>query len=371
MSKNPNNKKKINIIAVFVQLLIGGAIGFAGAHFAVGRLFEDRWTLARLLQFIIFLYIAVFIHINIHEFGHFIFGRLFGYRLISYRVGVFAWNNENGRMRLSIIKNKGYGGLCAMIPPEKAIPVYKEVMFYFGGILFNILSSVFFLSLLYILHSTSEMAELFLITIGGTGLILGIMNFMPFIAHNNATDGKLIWSLLLKDPFARKLKEVNKMTSQLSAGIRPRDMELAPLSDTEQLQAFDLMAILFAYFKALDSSNLEDMQHDIALLEKNLDSFPHPALPSLYYELCYMACISGEADQARIYYEKAGKILQRDRDVNGLRVKAYYEYYINKDPERAAAYCENALAVADKFPIKGQGLMEKDLVKHLKELLSK
>lgn len=45
------------------------------------------------------------------------------------------------------------------------------------------------------------------------------------------------------------------------------------------------------------------------------------------------------------------------------------KYYINKNINSSLELCENALAVSDKFPIKGQGLMEKDLVIQLKELI--
>ena len=74
-------------------------------------------------------------------------------------------------------------------------------------------------------------------------------------------------------------------------------------------------------------------------------------------------------DKAKAYYLKGGKILQGDKDIIGLRVKAYYKYYINKNIESASTLCESALLVADKFPIKGQGLMERDLVNKLKGLI--
>ena len=161
------------------------------------------------------------------------------------------------------------------------------------------------------------------------------------------------------------------MSSQLSGGVRPRDMQISSLGDINNPQAFDMITMLFSYFKALDNNNVEDMLYYVNLLEKNIETFPHYSLPSLYYELCYMACISGDEDKAKVYYEKGGKILQNDKDVNGLRVKAYYEYHTNKNLKLAIMFCENALAVADKFPVKGQALMEKDLIGNLKELLRK
>lgn len=369
MEDKSKGQKKSNILAILVQLVIGGCFGLFGMMFITSKFNHDNWTPVTLILFLLFAMAAFFININIHEFGHFVFGKLSGYRLISYRAGIFSWSNENGRMKLSIIKNKGYSGLCAMVPPEHAIPMSKEILYYSGGILFNIVSGLAFILISYLAFETSEIAQLFFLTLGGIALFLGITNFLPFVSQNYFTDGKIIWGILFKETFTKKMTELKEMTAQMSAGVRPRNLQIAYALDRDNLQALDMGAVLFSYFKALDSSNLEEMNSYAALLEKNIGIFPHHALPSLYYELCYMACISDDQSKAKTYYEKAGKILQNDKDVNGLRVKAYYEYYINNDINAARVFCDSAMAVADKFPIKGQGLMEQDLVKALQHTI--
>jgi hypothetical protein len=360
-------KKRKNsiIIQLVVGSIIGGAIGFFGAFYGFDRLFENNFTFIDVLLFLAFIFIGGFIQINIHEFGHFIFGKVSGYSLISYRIGAFAWNNENGKMKFSIIKNKGYDGLCAMIPPEQALPVYKEILYYSGGILLNLLSGIIFIVISAVIPDIGAAASLFLIALGSVGIIFGLVNFIPFMSLNNPSDGKIIWSKALKNPFSEQLVKINKMSSQLSAGVRPGDMDLPAISNIEDPQPFDLTIMLFSYFKALDNDNKDDMQYYIGLLEENQNLFPHVALPSLMYELCYMACIAGDESRARAYFEKGGKILQKDKDINGLRVKAYYAYNINRDLLAAEALCKEALAVADKYPIKGQGLLEESLVKKL------
>jgi hypothetical protein len=361
MEQKTQKKKKNKMLAVLIQLFIGVIIGFVGGVSIVDKLFSGEWTLARVILFLLFIFIAIFININIHEFGHFIFGKRLGYTLVSYRVAIFTWNNENGQMKFSIIKNKGYDGLCAMIPPERPLPPCKDGLYYAGGIILNILSGLVFIGVRFLPLGFSQPVNSFFSILGGIAVVLGIINFIPFVSQNNPTDGKILWSIIFKKPFARKLIEITKMSSQLSAGIRPRDMQASYSIAGDNLEVFDIMAMIFSYFKALDN-NSEDMMYYIDLLEKNIDTFPPQLLPSVYYELCYTGCISGDENKAKEYYKKAGKILQHDKDINGLRVKAYYQYHINKDIEAAMILCENALAVAHKFPIKGQGLMEKDLV---------
>ena len=273
-------------------------------------------------------------------------------------------------MKFSIIKNKGYGGLCAMLPPGQDVAAYKKTLFYAGGIILNILTCVVFIGIPYMFLNINMVAKLFFIVLGFIGLFLAFINFLPFISQNNPTDGKIVWSVILKKPFARKLMEINKISSQLAGGIRPRDLQidLTPIIGSK-LAITDILTDLYCYFRALDNNNQEEKMHYSSRFEENIETIPHHALPTFYYEICYVASVTGDEDKAREYYEKAGKILEKDKDINGLRVKAYYEYYINKASGPAALLCEEALAVADVFPIKGQGLMEKSLVKHLMELI--
>jgi hypothetical protein len=371
MEKQPSRKKKKNKIwPILVQLFIGGVIGLICGIFIINKLFTNEWDTKTIFLSVIFVFVGVFININIHEFGHFIFGKIHGYSLVSYRISFLTWSNENGKMKFSVINNKGYSGLCAMLPPEKELAGYKNALFYGGGIIFNIISGMIFLILPFMLSSFSDTVRLFFLITGGIALLLGVVNFIPFISGNNPTDGKILWSLILKKPFAKKLIELNKMASQLASGLRPRDIQINCIENIDNLQVYDILTVLYSYFKALDSKDLKNMLHYADVLEKNIDSFPSPALPALYYELCFIGCITKDVYRAEKYFNKGGKILQNDKDINGLRVKAYYEYHINKNKELALAYCKGGLGVADKFPIKGQGLMESDLIKDLKETIS-
>lgn len=343
-------------------MAIGALIGGAGGIFIVIRLAQGQLTLLDLLISALAILLAVFININIHEFGHYIFGKALGYRLLSYRIAFLAWNNENSRMRFSLMWNKGYGGLCAMMPPP-GLPDAKHAWFYAGGLIMNTLSGLIFV-LVPLLIPGYTVWQGFSITTGVVALLLAALNFAPFVSANNPTDGKILWSLILKQPFARQLMDYNRLAAQLAAGIRPRDIEVS-LPGMSEPQLLDVVAVLYAYFHALDSGNHDEAAGLASTLEKHLDIFPAHMLPAIYYELCFTNCVGDNLQQAREYYQRAGTILQRDRDVNGLRVKAYYEYYVNKDHGKALTLCQQGLAVAAKFAIPGQALMEQDLLREL------
>jgi hypothetical protein len=370
MEKKTNNQKKKVNLGVIIQLLIGGIIGLLGSVLLIDYFENNDWSFQNVLLSVLFFILAIFININIHEFGHFTFGKVLGYRLLSYRVSFLTWNNENGKMKFSIIKNKGYSGLCAMIPPEQELPAFKQILFYSGGIIFNVVTGVIFLTSVNLVPNLPDFITLFFVILSSLAFLLGIINFIPFFSGNFASDGKIIWSILLKQPFAKQLTEYNKITAQLSAGVRPRDLLFTYNHNSDTPQMFDMYILLYSYFKAVDNQNIEEMVLFSEMLEKNLEFFPDPSLPALYYELCYIGCITDNKEQANYYYQKAGRILQQDNDSNGLRVKAYYEYYIKNELESANTLCNRAIAVADRFPIKGQGIMELELIHSLKRLMN-
>ena len=359
--------KKIGVFGAWI--IIGALFGFIFSKIPIISYLNKKLFSVDVPIIISFLFIAIgfFININIHEFGHFIFGKLFGYKLISYRFSIFTWINQNGKMNFSIRKNKGYSGLCAMIPPKKELPNYKNLLFYSGGIILNLIVFIVFLFLsLWIFEYAKSFSHFFLI-VGIIGLFLGTINLIPFISGGTPSDGKIIWSFIFKKPLAGKLIEFNKISAQLSSGIRPRNLDISLSIDSDNLKELDMNIIIFLYFKALDNNNIKKMNGYIDLIEKNIEIAPSWSLEPFCYEICYNGCINNDKEKAKKYYEKVSKKLQKDQDANGLRVKAYYEYYINDNDKKAIEYCDNALAVIDKFPLKGQAIMEKDLVNKLRK----
>ena len=55
----------------------------------------------------------------------------------------------------------------------------------------------------------------------------------------------------------------------------------------------------------------------------------------------------------------------KDQDINGLRVKAYYAFIMEKDTEKARTIAQKGLAMRDHYPFKGQAVYEAELLKDL------
>lgn len=310
------------------------------------------------------LLIAFIVSVNLHELGHLIFGKLLGFRLISYQILMFNWTNQNGSMKFSLRNVKGISGYCAMAP-GRGMPVNRQAAYFAGGIALNILTGLLSAALLALFPAMPGFWALFFIVFAGVSLYSALVSLIPFYSANNASDGMLFWNIILKRPLANKLVEYNEIITQLYGGMRPGDIDMTDTDD----EGFMLMAVLklYRYFKALDSGDTTKAVAAADWLENNMQSIPSAILPPVYYELCYIACVQNDAAKAKKYFEKAGKILSKDMDANGLRVKAYYAYHIERNINKTLELCDKALSAADRFPIRGQGVMERSLVLKLKE----
>lgn len=321
--------------------------------------------------FILLIFLACFLLvINIHELGHFLAGSMMGYRLISYRILFLAFIRENDRIRLRFIPNMRYGGVCSMLPSGKEIPISRTGWFYAGGIVANVITGLCCLALSTPAAGLSGTWIWFMFFIALISLSSAAVNFLPFTPGNHPTDGKIIWAMLLHDPWSEKYIRLHQTVSQLGSGVRPRDLELPCKPDLENPCYYDLLLLLYWYFRALDSRNREETVDLARRIEALFSQYSVLTQPAVCYELCFTGCVTGDAAMAKEYYRKAGRHLQQDRDANGLRIKAYYEFYILENQATARKLCDRALSVAHLFPIRGQAVMERELVRSLERKIA-
>jgi len=346
------------------MILIGISLGILIAVLNVDLSFLESVSLWELPVILLLFYAGVFLVINIHELGHLFFGKLLGYDFLMFRAGMLSIQKENGRLRVSLVKNVGYGGLCAMIPGKDAT-LRDFAVYSTGGILFNTLTGILFLFLAFRADLPGIISSPLFLT-GGVSLLLALINAWPFYSMNQPTDGMMFFSILRKSPLAERFYESSLMSKKLTMGVRPRDLELSP--PKLPLEDFhDLGKVLYLYFMEMDKGNLQVAGEYITLLEKHLDQVPPYTLPAYYYELIFYYLLMEDQDKARYYHEKAGKILQKDQDINGLRIKAYYAYYVEKDSEKAWRLALAGMAVMEKYPFRGQAIFEMEQLEKLME----
>ncbi|MGJ9385320.1 hypothetical protein [Salipaludibacillus sp. CF4.18] len=181
----------------------------------------------------------------------------------------------------------------------------------------------------------------------------------------------MIWGIIFKKAFVEQLIENKKILSQLSSGIRPKDMELHFEDDMVITNYYDATILYYYYLKALDMGDMQKIVSSINMLEKNLALLPALMQTPIYFDICFVACLTNDMEKAKSFYEKSGKTLQKDKDCNGLRIKAYYEFYVNNNNEAAFQLSNEAMLVTEVYPLKGQAIMEEDLIKQLLQKIGK
>ena len=220
-----NNKKRDNLIAGIINLLIGAFCGiFMMVSIGPENLFSGspRDFAIRIILFIFLFFLAFFIQAIIHEAGHLIFGLLTGYKFISFRIGSFMFIKENGKIRVKIYNVVGTGGQCLMMPPpwKENLP---NKLYNFGGCITNLVSSVVFFLLFLSLEQGSALSVFFaMLTAIGFGNVL--LNGIPLQINGISNDGRNAF-LLDKNPVALRAFWLQLYVNGLiSSGERMRNM---------------------------------------------------------------------------------------------------------------------------------------------------
>lgn len=228
MSKEKKNRLKSgNLVPMILFMMIGGMCGFFGIKIIdSGMELAEQGTgdMLLIIAFIVLcLYLAIFIQIIVHEGGHFIFGKLSGYKFVSFRIGSLMLVSQGGKYKLKRFSLLGTGGQCLMMPPGSHGDDFPYILYNLGGAIANILFSLICF-LLYKLMPEGMYLSVFL----GISIIIGIafalMNGVPMCLGGMPNDGNNALSLG-KDREARRTFWLQLYINGLIAnGTRLADM---------------------------------------------------------------------------------------------------------------------------------------------------
>ncbi|MDL2244869.1 hypothetical protein LJC54_05125 [Parabacteroides sp. OttesenSCG-928-J18] len=350
-----------NILLFLVTMGIGAFIGI----YVATNMKEMGWIGVILLG--VWVFLSFILAIQLHEIGHFLFGKLSGYKLLMLKFGPLCYKYENGKYKLAWEKAVGYAGLCMMMPPEEELQDSRHILYYAGGVTTNILTGAIAILLTFLFPAWHANLTVALWIFGIISIFLGVTNLLPRIVQNNPTDGKIIFSILRKEELAKDMTFLNRVMQQMVVGVRPGDIALLnqPLEEENEPNQFFIYRIIYHLFNALDRDDKEKVTHCCRLMEKHIDTIPSAVEIQMKMEFLCVYCLLGEIEKAQAFYDIVKQRLEKENDMSGYRIKAYVAYHLHENKEEAAACCEKALSVADSFPMKGQTLMEKELVNSL------
>lgn len=208
-----------------LQFLYGAAIGLCGMHSLMGAA-EAGTSLGQYLFCVVWmlcvLVAAGFLQILLHEGGHLVCGLLSGYRFVSYRIGSWMVQRENGVLRVHRFSLAGTAGQCLMAPPDITNWKMPYKLYNAGGVLANLLTALLAAALAAGSHGWVPRSfwEMFCVMGIGSALTNGI----PLRVQGVANDGANVRDLG-KDPAALRAFWAQLKVNQLQAdGVPLREM---------------------------------------------------------------------------------------------------------------------------------------------------
>lgn len=238
--KTKKSRKKLSeggALAVLLWMVAGGLLGYTLAETVDESGVLHGENLPQILYWVSATFVGIYAQIILHEGGHLVCGLLTGYKFVSFRIGSWMWQKENGRIRLRRFSLAGTGGQCLLEPPELKDGKMPYVLYNLGGPLANLLTAVI-CGLLGFVFRENAPVRLFFVIQALVGLLYAVLNGVPMDVGEVCNDGKNALSMS-KDPAAlRSLWVQLSLNAEQTRGVRLKDMpeEWFTMPTDEQLQ---------------------------------------------------------------------------------------------------------------------------------------
>lgn len=319
-----------------------------------------------LLLIYIFLFIAFFLNIIIHEAGHLVFGLLSGYTFTSFRIMSFMWIRENGKIKFKRYTLKGTGGQCLMCPPDIVDGRIPVVLYNLGGSLMNIIAGLLFWAVSYLFGGIPALVAILQMT-AVLGFTVALINGIPMRLPMTVNDGYNALSLKKNSKALNAFWIQLKVNNMLAKGYRIKDMpeEWFVFPTDEELQNSMISTVgVLCCNRLMDEHRFEEAESLMAhLIETDVLLGIHRVLITcdrIYCEIMgknRRAFIEELRTQEQLKAMKAMK-----RSVTTLRTDFAYVLNCQFDVEKANKIKERFEKTVKKYPYPSDAESERELI---------
>lgn len=355
-------------LGILLFLILGVICGFySGVYiFSIGAEAAGGNPIPLFVWMIVCIYLAMLLEIIIHEGGHFIFGKISGYRFIFFRIGSLMLLKNKGKYQLKKFKIAGTGGQCLMIPPMSDSPDFPYLLYNFGGALANMIAAV--ISLLLNSQFTNPWVSLLLSLNFMIGIGFALINGIPMKLAGVSNDGYNVLNLG-KDPMARKSFGVQlTLNGLLADGMRLRDMpeewfEFSPETDLSNHLNCSTGVIRFSYLNDLHRfEEARELAEQLLTAPGCLEIYKNELrCELLFYELIG-AC--REEVIKELYTKQLHKYIKvsLSSSIAKRRLMYAYELLANRNEQEAAKQLKAFEATTKSYPYTGEIESERELI---------
>lgn len=343
-------KKFLNLFSfVFgmVLYMIAGAL--------TAMMFENL-ILGLLILFIFFL-----VHIIIHETGHLVFGLLTGYKFLSFRIGSFTVQKENGKYFLKKFTIPGTAGQCLLGVPDIPAEKCPYLLYHAGGGLMNLITALIVLPFIFI---SGGILKSILTMFAALGIISALQNLIPLKMQGINNDGMNIIEISRNDSQKRMIYNQLEINYLTTLGTRYSDIDEKYFDDEncEGLIADGIRAVKINKF--LDIHDFESAGNLAQnLIDGNISGFYGNEVKC---ELLFYKIISG-ADRKSIddiLDKNLKKYIKSTCNyyLSKIRIMYAYNLLIEKNIPEAEKYKQMFEKVSEKYPVKADIILENELM---------
>lgn len=359
--------KKSPVSMVFLMLIYVITFGYIGAYSA--KCADEYFGGNLLLAFAVVgvsLVVAFMLHVVLHEFGHFVCGRLTGYGFKSFRILNFMWQKDSdGKIRFYRFKLAGTGGQCLMVPPALKDGDMPYVLYNLGGVIFNLLLALMGMLVCGAVPDGSVIG-IFGKILCLLGVMMALENGLPLPGVTN--DGSNILELS-KSKEARQAFRVQMMgVVEFTEGKRVREFpaEWFHMPSEEQLQnRIEAVMAVYVCDRMVDEHDFAAAQEtidsllaqDTAIAEIHLNLLKTNALYCELVETCHPERVEAYATKQLTYFWNTMKT-----HPGVIRTQYAYEKLYTKNNEQAAQYREAFEQTAKTYPYACEIAAERELL---------
>lgn len=316
-----------------------------------------------------------FLHILFHETGHFISGKLNGFKLYNLRIWFISLEKRNNKkgFRFKFSSSK-YGGVTQMISVSEKNLYKKFGLYVLGGLIGSFIAASGFLSVLLLVNFKSFTAiYIYAALLAGFPLSVYFLflNAIPFSNGGLSNDGGIIKGLLRKSPETLLFINVLTIQSKLYAGLSPSKIEEKlyfdiPIAADNCLAKVLLFNLQYYYY--LDKLDFEKANSVMQKLNRIKRYVPEMYLNQILADNFFNTVFYlKNFEEGKILYSKI-KDIPEDNDISALRIKMTYQLFILNDTALALETAKAALELKDSYPLKGLVETEEKLINILKSM---
>lgn len=340
-------------VVVLLCLVVGGFCGYYGTRLLqdmLPRKGSPALMALSVLLLLVMLYASVLLQTVLHEGGHWLFGRLSGYRLSSIRVGGLLLARDGGKWKRRHDRRLGTGGACRMLPPEQGVDGrYPFALYLMGGCLANLLAAGLAIGLYALLPKVSGLSA-FLVIFAVVGALFALLNGLPLRFGSTENDGCNVLSLRKNSEARRALRLQLQIEGGLDRGERLKDMPAAWFTtpeDTALHHALTGAVSIFVCERAMEEQHFEEARDMAAHLLDAASGLTEPQRQRLIGDqlFCELLLDNRQEEVKRLYTSSLQKFLKGFAShPSAIRLRYTLALCHERDEEKAA----EALAAFEK-----------------------